>query len=327
MHARQRLFLLAVSGCAAMWCSCAYVAPPLPPSLMIPVPVSNLSAIERADKLVIDFTAPVIATDGASLQRLKEIDLRVGAPGPGWEKTARRIEASAEEPGPVHVEVSVRDWVGQEIVVRVRAAGKHGRFGDWSNSVRLKVVPPLEQPIVKAEAIANGVQLKWPSEPGIAADYRIMKQGPADQRAVEIASVKTPVYTDSAAEFGKPYQYSVQAFVKTGDSEARSETSQPVSITPEDRFPPAVPAGVTAIAGISSVELIWNPDTEPDLRGYCLYRAVDDRPFERAGDLLQSPAYSDHAVEAGKRYRYAVSAVDQRGNESARSAVVEATAP
>ena len=32
------------------------------------------------------------------------------------------------------------------------------------------------------------------------------------------------------------------------------------------------------------------------------------------------------AVEAGKRYRYAVSAVDQSGNESARSAPVEVMA-
>ena len=41
-------------------------------------------------------------------------------------------------------------------------------------------------------------------------------------------------------------------------------------------------------------------------------------PFPEVGDLVETPAYSDHAVESGKRYRYAVSAVDQLGNESAR---------
>jgi fibronectin type 3 domain-containing protein len=39
------------------------------------------------------------------------------------------------------------------------------------------------------------------------------------------------------------------------------------------------------------------------------------------------PAYSDHGVEHGKTYRYEVSAIDQKGNESARSAAVEVVFP
>jgi hypothetical protein len=327
MRARQHFSLLAVVGLAAMYCSCAYVAPPLPPSLMIPVPITNLSAIERGDRLIIDFTVPATATDGAPLQRLQEVDLRVGAAGPAWDKTARRVETSTEEPGPVHVEVPVHEWVGQDVLVRVRAAGKHGRFSEWSNSVHLKVLTPLAQPIVKAEPTAKGVRLTWTPEPAAAAEYRILKQGPTDQRLVELGSIKVPEYTDTSAEYGKAYQYAVEAFVKTGDSEAQSVTSPTVSITPEDHFPPAVPSGVTAITGISAIELSWTPDTETDLRGYILYRAVGDGPFQKLGGPLDAPAYSDHAVEAGKRYRYAVSAVDQIGNESEKSAVVEATAP
>jgi fibronectin type 3 domain-containing protein len=42
--------------------------------------------------------------------------------------------------------------------------------------------------------------------------------------------------------------------------------------------------------------------------------------------LIDAPAYGDRQVEAGKRYRYTVSSVDQAGNESARSEAVEATA-
>jgi fibronectin type 3 domain-containing protein len=39
--------------------------------------------------------------------------------------------------------------------------------------------------------------------------------------------------------------------------------------------------------------------------------------------LLTLPTYSDHNVEHGKTYRYQVSAVDQKNNESAKSAVAE----
>lgn len=315
---RRRLFLLAAGGLAAMLCSCAYVAPPKPPSLMIPVPVSDLSAIERGDRLVISFTAPGEATDGAPLRKLQEVDLRAGE---------RRIETPAEEPGPVHVEVPVREWTGQEILVRVRTAGKQGRFSEWSNTVRLKVIPPLARPAVKAEPTAKGVRLTWAAQPGAAAEYRVMKQGPADQKPVEAGSVKTPEYIDAAAEYGKTYQYAVRAFVRTGDSEAQSETSEPVSITPEDRFPPAVPADVSAIAGVSGIELSWSPNSEPDFRGYVLYRAAGDGPLQKLAGPLDAPAYSDRAVEPGKRYRYAVSSVDRIGNESEKSTAAEATAP
>jgi fibronectin type 3 domain-containing protein len=58
-----------------------------------------------------------------------------------------------------------------------------------------------------------------------------------------------------------------------------------------------------------------------------VYRSADGQPPARLGELVTTPAYSDRVVQSGKRYRYEVTAVDQKGNESARSAPVEATAP
>ena len=328
MPRRRHFPILALGGCALFMGSCAYVGAPRPPSLMIPVAIANLSVVERGDKLLVDFTAPAISTDDVVLRGPGQIDLRFGGvEGGAWEGTARRIETGPAEPGPAHFEIAARDWVGQDIVARVRSAGKHGRFGEWSNAVRLKVVPPLERPALKAEAAPTGVQLNWAAPAGIAAEYRVLKLAPGDQRPVLIATVKSPEYTDSSAEYGKRYEYSVEVFVKTGDSEARSETSAPVSITPEDRFPPAVPSGLSAVAGVSGIDLSWNPNTEPDLRGYYVYRSAGGGPFERLGDLVQAPVYGDHALESGKQYRYTVSAVDRIGNESARPEPVEATAP
>jgi hypothetical protein len=42
---------------------------------------------------------------------------------------------------------------------------------------------------------------------------------------------------------------------------------------------------------------------------------------------VKTPAYRDEAVASGKRYRYSVSAVDTRGNESARSEEAGETVP
>ena len=114
--------------------------------------------------------------------------------------------------------------------------------------------------------------------------------------------------------------------MKAGDAEAESAVSKPVAVAYIDRFPPAVPAGLTAVAGVGSIQLVWNPDTDPDLKGYYMFRSAGDQPFARLGELLDSPSYTDRAIEGGQRYRYAVSAIDQSGNESARSAPLEVIA-
>ncbi|HVX66947.1 MAG TPA: hypothetical protein VHA11_10115, partial [Bryobacteraceae bacterium] len=201
------------------------------------------------------------------------------------------------------------------------------RYSEWSNAVRIKVVPPLEPPRIAVEAAPDGVRVAWTPPAGLAAEYRVFKQGPGEQSAAVAATVKGAEFIDTRAEYGKTYQYSVQAFVKTGDTEAQSEPSEAATITPVDKFPPSVPSGVAATAGINSIELSWDPVHEADLRGYYVYRAASGGEFGRVGDLIATSAFSDRAIESGKRYRYAVSAIDQAGNESARSAVVEANAP
>jgi fibronectin type 3 domain-containing protein len=111
------------------------------------------------------------------------------------------------------------------------------------------------------------------------------------------------------------------------NTEAESDPSEEAGITPEDRFPPAVPAGLNAATAPNSIELSWESDTEPDLAGYRVYRSTGAGAFEKMGDPVQVPSYSDRAVEHGKTYHYAVSAIDKSGNESARSGPVEATLP
>ncbi len=99
--------------------------------------------------------------------------------------------------------------------------------------------------------------------------------------------------------------------------------SPTVEIVPVDKFPPAVPTGLTAAASPDSVELAWERNTDPDFAGYRVYRSLDGAAFEKIADSLEAPNYSDRGVAGGKRYRYAVSAVDLLGNESARSQPVE----
>lgn len=324
MHRRAWL-LLPVAACLAL-SGCGYIGEPLPPSLNIPVAITDLHAIERGDKIVVDFTVPQLTTDGVGLRTIA-VDMRVGPVSGNWTEDARKIDTGAETPGAVHVEIPATEWAGREIVLGARVQSRKGRFSEWSNLARLPVVQPLETPSLKAEGSAAGVRVTWAVPEGRSGMlWRVFRRGPGQQEAELLGSTPQPEYVDAAAQRGTAYQYTVQAIVKTGNAVAESEVSQPADISYVDRFPPAVPSGLAAIAGLNSVQLTWNPDTEPDLSGYYVYRSEGGQPFVRVGELQNAPSYTDRAVEAGKRYRYAISAVDQGGNESARSDAIEVVA-
>jgi fibronectin type 3 domain-containing protein len=104
-----------------------------------------------------------------------------------------------------------------------------------------------------------------------------------------------------------------------------------------DTFPPKAPTGLATIPGetealngssaISYIDLSWEPNSEPDLAGYFVYRQLARPNGDPQGPLgkmtplpIAAPAYRDVAVAPGQRYIYFVTAVDASGNESAPSA-------
>jgi hypothetical protein len=106
--------------------------------------------------------------------------------------------------------------------------------------------------------------------------------------------------------------------------EVEGDDTAEVKVFAHDVFPPAVPSGLQAVfSGPGQqpfIDLIWAPVTDADLDGYNVYRHEDGTAVVKLNsELVKSPAFRDTRVEAGKKYFYSVSAVDQRGNESARS--------
>jgi hypothetical protein len=132
-----------------------------------------------------------------------------------------------------------------------------------------------------------------------------------------------PPFVDSAVEPAKSYDYRIQA----KRNAALSEPSAIASITFEDKFPPPVPTGLDAVAGLASIELSWDIVDDSDLAAYILYRAAPDQDFAALGQPMALPSYSDRAMQPGIAYRYAVASIDRFGNISGRSAAVTITLP
>jgi fibronectin type 3 domain-containing protein len=119
--------------------------------------------------------------------------------------------------------------------------------------------------------------------------------------------------------------------------------SAAVRVDAEQQFPPAVPAGLAAVATAGeagnppAIDLSWQPNTDADLAGYAVYRRdVNAAGASGAADTWQrvspaqpvvGPGFHDPNVEPGHSYAYAVTAIDQEGHESARSAEAEETVP
>jgi hypothetical protein len=299
------------------------------PALNIPTRVSDLTAIERGNKIDIHFTIPPLTTEGLTVKEIVSIELRVGPnAGPGfqtdpWASGADRIPVTPpSQPFAVHAEVPIQKYIGKEVVVAVRAGNARGRMSDWSNIIVLPVEQPLPTPTAfEAQPVPEGVRLTWTA--ANTATFRLFRKSGTDQEPSVLGNSDKPEYIDTATEYGKTYEYYVEGM----HNKTESEITGPKTITPKDKFAPHVPVGLNASAGIGSVELAWERNTESDFKEYRVYRAGPDGAFTQIAEGLDGPSYSDRKVEAGKRYRYRVTALDQTGNESVPCSPVEIIAP
>lgn len=311
-------FLFVAVGLALL-VSCGYPGPPQPPALNLPQPITNLSAVQVGDKIVVRFTTPARTTEDLPITKLEAIELAI-APNADF-TDARLYQISTGELGPRQFEINAADWIGQQVFVAVRTKGSSGRESDRSNIEILTVGPPLIKPAaVTPTNTREGVALSWT---GNAPTYRVLRSVLSDPMpAYEPAGQSDkPEFTDTATTYGVRYAYVVVG----RDGEAReSAPSDPVEVTTEDKFAPAVPADLRAVAAGMAVDLSWTPSSDDDLGGYNLFRAVDDGNFELYAQRLALPSFHDARVESGKRYRYVVSAIDISGNESERSAEASA---
>ncbi len=308
---------------------CGSIGEPLYPALRIPSPVADLTVVERGNDLDINFTIPPLTTEGQPLQEIGGIELRAGpSPNNGWNadewaKSSTRIDVpTPEKPGPIQATIPVSKFVGSAVVVAVRVTNPKGRDAGWSNLKTFDVKPPLADPTnFQVAADPKGVALTWTATG--PSQFRIFRKTELQQKPVLLATATEPNYVDISAEFGKAYQYSVQAV----RDNVESNIVGPKDITPSDVFPPAVPTGLTASVGIGAVELAWNRNTESDFKEYRVLRSEEGGPFVEIAHGLDAPVYSDHAIQSGKHYRYEVLAVAQNEHSSAASAPVEITAP
>jgi hypothetical protein len=304
---------------------CGYIGPVLPPALDIPARITDLTVAQYGDGIRCVFTVPALTTEGLPLKSVRAVEIRVGTvTNPFnvdvWALSAKSYPVPQYASGPADFPVPAQEWIGKEVAIVARATGPKGKPSEWSNLRTLPISQPLAAPAdLKADNVREGVSVTWKGPPG--RHYRLFRAA-ADEQPQPLDETDQPEYLDRQIEFGTRYQYFVQGMDGALKQSAMAVSS---SITPVDEFAPVVPTGLTAEQGANSIDLSWERNTEPRFRGYNVYRSVDGAPFAKVASLITAPTYSDRPVEAGKKYRYAVSAVGVNDHESAQSVPFEIT--
>jgi len=144
------------------------------------------------------------------------------------------------------------------------------------------------------------------------------------------APLSTMSFNDTV-EFDREQCYLVRPVRGTPPNAVEGDPSPPNCFLPVDLFPPAPPTHLVAVADEGGISLIWEPSAEPDVAGYMVLRgeASDATLHPLTPTPVAEPRFRDTHVTAGKKYIYAVIALDSRlpvANVSGESDRIEETA-
>lgn len=226
----------------------------------------------------------------------------------------------------------------------VAGFSRGGRVGMLSDVVAVPLTPLEGAPAqLSASFTERAIKLEWL---GVSPEtryrvYEVRKEqpdialtpAPIPGTSFEAPLVAPPAEgtpaADPRAAFGVERCFVVRAALASTRATVESAAAGPVCVTPRDVFPPPAPAGLTAVAAPGSINLIWDAVEAADLGGYIVLRG--DATGDTLTPLFDAPitetTFRDTTIETGRRYVYAVVAVDTASpaNRSAESNRVEET--
>ena len=315
--------------------SCGSISEPLPPLLHIPERAEALTALQTTEGIVLEWTPPGRTTEAMPLRHSLTFaihQLALDRPDENispqrFEREGREV-ASLEGPDPRDPAASDRLRLTLDLpqppensfAYGVRALGRRGRSLGFSNLAIIEVVEGPGQPgRPTLTPGAEGILVEWAAADR-ATSYRVLRGSDPAAELTQVGVADKTQFFDTQFAWDTSYVYRVRSLRRTFTGAAEGPLSPAAEVVAEDIFPPIPPRELRAVATETSVELSWRPNEEPDLAGYRLYRAegTGELPAE-TGKLLTTPGATNRAVERGRAYRYAVTAIDQKGNESALS--------
>jgi hypothetical protein len=273
-------------------------------------------------------------------------------------KSPKKLSATFTDTLPVALEREHANEAAQYAVEVLNEAGRGAGISNQARVSLIPTLPAF--PDFAARVVGQGVLLSWgcPAKPDGTKEtqyrfriYRRPELNGSETRVADVDATACAVgqhgsgaataagsagdqtissFLDATFEWENTYLYrgTVVSVIETAgkaSAEVEGDDTPSVKIFAHDVFPPAVPTGLQAVFSgpgqQAFIDLIWTPASDADLDGYNVYRHEAGGSLVKLNaELVKTPAFRDSNVATGKTYFYSVSAVDQRGNESSRSA-------
>jgi len=351
---RSTLRYCLTAGAPLILAACATIAPPQPPTLDLPKPPIDLRASRKGDHVNLSWTIPTVTTDRQTIRSLgptrvcraladlSDCGTPVGQTTPLKPSASKTSERKQTASYTDTLPASLQSDTPSTATYAIEVLNTDGRAAGLSNQVRVPLIrtsPPPQN--FEAHVTGQGIVLSWTSDipatappASISYVYRVYRTLEGTQErslAGEVPAGSNQHFsmTDSSFEWEKTYTYRAETVtVLAQDNHSpvlvEGDDTPAVRVFAHDVFPPAVPTGLQAVfSGPGQkpfIDLVWAPVPDVDLAGYNIYRHEEGAsPVKLNLELVKTPAYRDTKVASGKHYIYSVSAVDVRGNESARS--------
>ena len=273
------LLLFFAAGCGAP-------GEPLPPVPPIPTAITDLTAKQAGDGVLLSFTMPGKSTLGDKLQQVPAFEVSRGAlrgdgmpdpksfrvvdtvPGALVSRYLQRGQVQFLDPvSPANLQAHS----GQQLVYHVRTLISDKHPSADSNDVLLRLYPVAARcASLDASVTEQGIQLTWsaptPTFSGesltAVPSYHVYRGelDPASATAaagdlqqakwkaplLQLGTTTTTDYRDSGFDYGKTYAYLVRSVIDSPGGPLESSDSPAAIVTPKDTFPPAAPQGLVA---------------------------------------------------------------------------------
>ena len=348
---------------------CGTPGTPLPPTLNLPDPVTNLTAVRTGNQVALAWTMPKKNTDKLLLKGTYVVRICRKDAAEDCTVAARNLTLAPGANGQFTDTLPTVEAAGapRALSYFVEVVNARGRSAGASNIAQvLAGEAPSAIAGLSAEVRKGGVVLRWDADAQqpsttVLRLHRKLVTPKQNTKPKEQAGLLAPppepleqtLLVDSGGQagraldraidkeihFGEAYEYRAQRVARVmvdGEAlELAGPLSDPVRVEAIDVFPPAVPTGLAAVASAAdatsgtSIDLSWQPVTDADLAGYAVYRREAGGGWQRVSPAqpVVGPAFHDSDLQAGHTYSYAVSAIDQGGHESARSAEAQEAVP
>ena len=342
--------------------ACGKRRPPLPPVERVQQRTESLSGAQQGNQVILSWPAPQRNAPDSSVQSVRRIDVYRLAEKPGTPMALTEEEFATRSTliGSVTYEqiqnagenltfTDTLELGGQSTRLRyavryVNASGQRAAFSNFLSiepAARIAQPPVLQNATVKEDAIT----LSWQtpptnidgSTPVNLLGYNVYRldesQTEPAQTPINSELVSGTQYADRAFRFGTNYRYIVRSVsLGTEGAQVESLNSNSLPVESRDTFPPSAPTGISIAAAPGRLSIFFAANPESDIAGYNIFRSTDPNLPKGSWSklnqtLLTRTTYQDERAEAGQKYYYYLTAVDQAGNVSQPSEVVSETVP